>query len=212
MASRAHADDHFYAVEAAQKAFPQLPKQFVVIGHSQDGAAASSAVQRQVIIPMEGYLGAVAVSPVMNILKLPSTWPLLGLFVACLSHTLAGLHIDFNPHDILTDDCARGWNLYLHLEAGVGILFELLLSIELLKPDWMTNFYIQDFVKKTLMPTDNGFSSGLDLDHRSSICSCSGPRQGKKVTGELKVRQAKDLRSNNLGAPDLAPSVSKLPS
>ena len=149
LANPAHADDLFYAVEAAQEAFPQLSKKFVVMGHSQGGAAAWSAAQRQANKPVDGYLGAVAASPVTDFSKLPSTGPLLGLLVASVAHTIAGLHLDFNHRDILTDEGARRWNLYLQLGAGVGVLFELLLGIELLKPDWRTNFHIQEFVRKT---------------------------------------------------------------
>lgn len=63
----AAANDLFYAVEAAQSAFPGLlSKDFVIVGHSIGGGAAWAAAERQAITPVEGYLGAVAGSPVTN--------------------------------------------------------------------------------------------------------------------------------------------------
>ena len=147
LANPAHADDLFYAVEAAQKAFPRLSKEFLVFGHSQGGGAAWAAAQRQAISPVEGYLGAVAAAPVTDISKLPSTGPLLGLVVICVIRTFAGLYPDFNRGDILTEEAVRRWDLYSELEAGLDVAFEFLLGIELLKPDWRSNPHIQDFVR-----------------------------------------------------------------
>jgi pimeloyl-ACP methyl ester carboxylesterase len=62
----AEANDLFYAVEAAQTAFPSLSKEFVVVGHSLGGGAAWAAAERQARIPVEGYLGTIAGSPLTN--------------------------------------------------------------------------------------------------------------------------------------------------
>ncbi|KAL1610621.1 hypothetical protein SLS60_002291 [Paraconiothyrium brasiliense] len=63
LAHPAAANDMFYAMEAAQKAFPELSKQFVTMGHSQGGGAAWATAHRQSITPVEGHLGTVAGSP-----------------------------------------------------------------------------------------------------------------------------------------------------
>ena len=65
-ASPAQADDLFYAVQAAQSAFPNLSKNFVLMGHSQGGGVAWAAAQRQATRPVPGYLGVVAASPLTN--------------------------------------------------------------------------------------------------------------------------------------------------
>ncbi|KAL8709555.1 MAG: hypothetical protein Q9225_007428, partial [Loekoesia sp. 1 TL-2023] len=52
-----HANDVFYAVQAAQTAFKSLTKRFVVVGHSLGGGVAWAAAQRQAVRPVEGYLG-----------------------------------------------------------------------------------------------------------------------------------------------------------
>lgn len=63
----AAANDLFYAVKAAQSAFPGiLSKDLVVVGHSIGGGATWAAAERQATMPVEGYLGAVAGSPVTN--------------------------------------------------------------------------------------------------------------------------------------------------
>ena len=48
---------------SAQAAFPQLSKNLVVIGHSQGEGGAWATAKRQVVKLVDGYLGAVAVSP-----------------------------------------------------------------------------------------------------------------------------------------------------
>ncbi|KAL8860939.1 MAG: hypothetical protein Q9178_002694 [Gyalolechia marmorata] len=68
-ASQAAANDIFYAVEAAQSAFPKLSEDFVVVGHSQGGGAAWAAAERQAQTPVKGYLGAVAVAPLLNFIE-----------------------------------------------------------------------------------------------------------------------------------------------
>jgi pimeloyl-ACP methyl ester carboxylesterase len=62
----AGANDLFYAVKAAQMAFSQLSRSFVVVGHSLGGGAAWGAAERQAVRPVKGYLGAVAGSPITN--------------------------------------------------------------------------------------------------------------------------------------------------
>ncbi|KAL8918033.1 MAG: hypothetical protein Q9172_005583 [Xanthocarpia lactea] len=68
-ASHAAANDLFYAVEAAQSAFPKLSEDFVVMGHSQGGGVAWAAAERQAKTPVKGYLGAVTVAPLLNFIE-----------------------------------------------------------------------------------------------------------------------------------------------
>ena len=67
----ASANDLFYAVQAAQEAFPdKLSKEFVISGHSQGGNSAWASAVRQKNTPVDGYLGVIAGSPVTNITSL----------------------------------------------------------------------------------------------------------------------------------------------
>lgn len=54
-------------MQAAQSAFKVLSKQFVITGHFQGGGAPWEAAQRQFLMPVDGYMGSVAGSPVTNL-------------------------------------------------------------------------------------------------------------------------------------------------
>ncbi|KAL8947669.1 MAG: hypothetical protein Q9222_006076 [Ikaeria aurantiellina] len=152
LASPAHANDLFYAVQAAQATFPGLlSKQFVIIGHSQGGGAAWAAAQRQAVEPVEGYLGAVAASPVTDLLRYPPEGPLFPMMMTFVFHAVRSLNSDFDYRDVLTEAAAKRWDLYLQLKAGVGVGFALLLAggIDLLKPHWAENSYLRNFVTRT---------------------------------------------------------------
>lgn len=107
LSNSSHANDLFYAAQAAQEAFPQLSKQFVIMGHSQGGGAAWGAAQRQVIEPARGYLGAIAASPVTDLFDLPADGPLLGLLVTFVTYVLQQIYPKFNYRDVLTPQAAR---------------------------------------------------------------------------------------------------------
>lgn len=60
----AQGQDLLYAAQAAHSAFSsKLTKDFVVMGHSQGGAAAWGAAQQQLKLKVPGYKGAISVSP-----------------------------------------------------------------------------------------------------------------------------------------------------
>lgn len=107
LAASAGADDIFFAIQAAQEAFADIvSKEFVIMGHSQGGAAAWGSAIRQAQQPVDGYLGAISGSPPTNISGL----------IAILSNqvppTLAflwgeavkALYPTFNESTILTDE------------------------------------------------------------------------------------------------------------
>ncbi|KAL8751124.1 MAG: hypothetical protein Q9199_006634 [Rusavskia elegans] len=133
LANPAHANDLFYSVQAAQAAFPQLSKQSVIMGHSQGGGAAWAAAQRQAVHPVPGYLGAVAGSPVTDLFKLPPRGPLFSILTTFVLYALQSLYPEFDYRDVLTEQAAKRWELYLQLKAGDGVAFSLLLGIDLLK-------------------------------------------------------------------------------
>lgn len=149
LSNPSHANDLVYSVQAAQSAFPQLSQQFVVLGHSQGGGAAWAVAQRQAVEPIRGYLGAIAASPVTNLLDLPDEGPLLGILAMFVVYSLQSLYPKFNYHDILTPQAARRWELYLQLQAGDGVGFALFLCIPILQPNWRQNKYMRDFIART---------------------------------------------------------------
>ena len=148
LSNPSQANDLFYSVQAAQSAFPQLSMEFVVLGHSQGGGAAWAAAQRQAVEPVEGYLGAIAASPVTDLLALPDGGS-LGLVVMFVLYSLQNLYPEFDYHDILTPQAARRWELFLQLQAGDGVSLSLFLGIPILQPSWRQNRFLRDFIART---------------------------------------------------------------
>ena len=168
IANPAHANDIFYAVQAAQAAFTELSSEFIVIGHSQGGGAAWGAAQRQAINPVKGYLGSIALSPVTDVLELPPTDnPLIPLLGAFMAPGINSVYPEFQPKDLFTN---LGWQRFqMYTKAGGcnPVAIELMTGFQLLVDDWMSNPYVVKYVKLTL----NG---------------------GKKIGGPLLVIQGED--------------------
>ncbi|KAL8867324.1 MAG: hypothetical protein Q9174_005737 [Haloplaca sp. 1 TL-2023] len=121
------------------------------MGHSQGGGAAWAAAQRQHDQPVEGYLGAIAASPITNVLNLPPDGPLFELLIAAVFGSLQHLYPEINISDVLTDETLRHWQLYQDLRGGIGVYFELFKNVEkpLLSPHWRQNPQLQDFITRT---------------------------------------------------------------
>ncbi|KAI4137797.1 MAG: hypothetical protein L6R39_007093 [Caloplaca ligustica] len=120
-----HANDVVYAVQAAQQHFRELAKGCFVIGHSQRGGVAWATAQRQTNKPASGYLGAVAIAPLTDILTqlTPAMRELIGAAVEG-QQRLGMVH-----------------------ESGAqmasGIL--LLQGVKLMKDGWTENQYMREF-------------------------------------------------------------------
>lgn len=134
MACLSHANDVIYSVEAAQAAFPELSRKFFVIRHSQGGGAAWATAQRQVARPVPGYLGAVAVSSVSNILEVTGSF--LPIIVVGMCPGLASAFPDFKIIDILAPDSEKRIEAVLQTEAGVVSAAAVLSEEEILQPNW----------------------------------------------------------------------------
>lgn len=150
-ANPAHANDLFYSVEAAQSAFRELSSEFVIMGHSQGGGAAWGAAQRQALKPVKGYLGAIALSPVTDILELPDTGnPLIPVLGAFLTPGIKSLFPEFDPSSIFTK---LGWERFQAYGQARGcnpVAVELLSGFQLLNNDWMQNEFVQKYINITL--------------------------------------------------------------
>lgn len=103
----AAANDVFYAIQATQEAFSHLvSKEFVIMGHSQGGAAAWAAAARQKLDPVDGYLGTIAGSPPTNLSGLiaasdsngPPTLPFL------LAQAVRSLYPSFDDSAMMTPE------------------------------------------------------------------------------------------------------------
>ena len=103
----AQANDVYYSIPAAQAAFPQLSKEFVVIGGSQGGGAAWSFAEKVAAEPIDGYLGTVALHPANRLLDLPHNGPLIPYLLILLAPSLKARYPDFSPAEIFTPEGIR---------------------------------------------------------------------------------------------------------
>ena len=147
MACPSHANDVVYAVQAAQKVFPELSQDFVVIGHSQGGGATWATAQRQAVKPTPGYLGGVAISPATTLIDQPE--PFLSVIGAAITPGLASTFPDFNPADILTENGQRSLAAVEQSGAGVASGIALFIGADggagLMKPKWIENPHVQKY-------------------------------------------------------------------
>ena len=149
-ANPAQAHDVVFAVEAAQKAFAKLSSKFVVMGHSQGGGAAWAVAERQAREPVNGYLGAIPISPVTNFLDLDATNnPRIPLIAMYATRTMEQLYPDFRAQDFFTE---KGWERF-KIEHQIGIyipaLVELLTGFQVLKDGWQDDPFLRRFADLT---------------------------------------------------------------
>lgn len=153
LANPSHANDLFYSVQAAQSAFTTLSKQFVVVGQSQGGGAAWGAAQRQALIPVEGYLGSVASSPVTNFLGIATstefgTQPLIGA-AALIARSLGSVFPGFDLNRILTPRGIQIITLLSEIQGCNPAASEILTVPDLLRPTFSQDFYVQAYQNLT---------------------------------------------------------------
>ena len=140
LANPAQANDVFYGVQAAQAAFRMLSNRFVVVGHSQGGGVAWGAAQRQAKKHVEGYLGAVAGSPVADFIsnldaqKKAHEAP--GYIGALAVRGLQSVFPDFDIRSVLTDEGARRFLLAEEIQGCNPVFAELLGDPAIYKPEW----------------------------------------------------------------------------
>ncbi|KAL8787062.1 MAG: hypothetical protein Q9213_002404 [Squamulea squamosa] len=146
LACPAHADDVVYAVQAAQCAFEEMSKAWVVIGHSQGGGAAWAVAQRQASIPVDGYLGAVAVSPFTTLQGLEEQfYPVIALAMAL---GWADCDVEAKLSDLVTEKGQQILAMIEKLGAGVAASFPLLMDNDLLQPHWQMNRAFRRYLEK----------------------------------------------------------------
>lgn len=141
LASPSQANDVVHAVRAAQSAFPELSKDFVVIGHSQEGGAVWAVAQREATRPTSGYLGAITISPYTNFLIEEGKFS--SLMRAAMCRGIASSFPDFNPAQILTPEREGRVAMMFQTHAGVAAAIALLSGADLLKPGLKQNQYVQ---------------------------------------------------------------------
>ncbi len=145
-AGRAQANDIFYSVQAAQSAFKELSKHFFVIGHSQGGPVAWAAAERQAIEPVDGYLGAVAGSPVTRWLDLAAPGGIASTVVGTfLFRGMASIFPQLKENDIFTTNGVKRYALISEIQGCNGVASELFFDVNIVQANWTQNRYVQAF-------------------------------------------------------------------
>ena len=141
---RAQGNDVAYSILAAQKAFPELSKRFVVVGSSEGGLAAWGFAEKLVSEPMDGHLGTVALSPVTRFLDLPATEAIIPQLLLMMAPSLIANYPHFKPEQIFTPQGQQSLETYIALKGCNTVLFNLP-SQNILKSGWQNNTSIQEY-------------------------------------------------------------------
>ena len=149
LANPSQANDVFYAVQAAQTAFRKLSKRFVVVGNSQGGGVAWGVAQRQKQRPVQGYLGAVAGSPLTNFVAQIDALKAVGYLPALVLRGLQSVYPDFDVGSILTEEGIRRFGLAEEIQ-GCNSVFTTFMSNETLyRPGWQHLPRVEAFQNRT---------------------------------------------------------------
>ena len=140
----AQANDVYYSILAATEAFPELSKDFVVIGSSQGGSAAWAFAQKMATERMDGHLGTVTLSPVTRLLDLPIDEPIFSLLVLCLIPALKANYGPFDPSEILTPEGLESLETMTTLQGCNSTLFQFPMQ-NILKSGWHNNNAVQRY-------------------------------------------------------------------
>ena len=147
MAHPAAANDLVYAVQAAQQAWPELSREFVVIGHSQGGGTAWAVAQRQALKPADGYLGTVAASPVTDALQEGKLQPKPDQRIATTALALDTIFEDFQLSDWLTDRGIKSLEVLQDIQGCQSVATELFYSSATTKVGWNETWSARQFTE-----------------------------------------------------------------
>lgn len=142
----AQANDVAYSIPAAQKAFPELSKRFIVVGSSEGGLAAWGFAERLVSEPMNGHLGTIALSPAIRILNSNATEAIMPQILLLIAPSLIANFPAFKPEQIFTPKGQKVLEAYVALKGCNTVLFNLDLT-NILKGGWQNNPSVQKYQK-----------------------------------------------------------------
>ena len=148
----AEANDMFYAAQAAQRAFPQLSKRFVTMGHSQGGGAAWAAAHRQAEEPVDGYLGTIPMSAVARFLEQAPGVAVNGSSGTAIlvANGLKKVFPEFELSDVLTPAGIERLQLLRAIKGCNAVVSEMFPDInDLVDANWAQNKYIQAYQNLT---------------------------------------------------------------
>ena len=140
----AHANDVAYSIPAAQEAFPELSRRFVVMGSSQGGLAAWGFAEKLIAEPMPGHLGTIALHPVTRVLSLPMTNTIVALLMINVAPSLLANYPNFKLEQIFTESGQEVLEKYQTLK-GCNNVLSTLAADGLMKEHWRDNLTVQQW-------------------------------------------------------------------
>ncbi|MCJ1323914.1 hypothetical protein MMC10_000576 [Thelotrema lepadinum] len=150
LASHILANDVIYSVPAARQAFPQLSRNFVVIGSSLGGGSAWAVAERMAAEPVAGYQGTIALSPMTSVLveaesrHYTSTAYLLVMMIPGIED----LFPNFDRAAVLQAEGLQTLKTYSDVEGGNSVLSHLNTDLHVLKQGWQDDLHIQQWQKE----------------------------------------------------------------
>ena len=145
MTGPAQGSDVVYSVIAAQEAFVELSKDFVIIGSSEGGQAAWAAAEKLYEEPSLSLLGTIAISPLTRLLSLPADGWVMPILVIMLVPSLCQKFHEFKPEDVLTPLGVKTLRTYQELSGCNTLLFQLPNGHDTVRSDWQTNTHVQKY-------------------------------------------------------------------
>ena len=143
LAPPSQAKDVLNAVKAAKAAFSNLSDRWVAIGQSQGGGAVWGIAEIAANLEIPGYLGGVAISPYTSLLN--DDVEVTEILAVNMVPAISTLFPDFQPKEILTGEGERRVQLIHETDAGIASGVLLLSDTAVVKPDWKSNKFIQNY-------------------------------------------------------------------
>ena len=142
----AGANDVVYAVEAAKQAWPELSKEYVVVGHSQGGGVAWGVAQREAHQPTDGYLGTVAASPTVNMVAEANVQRTFQAVVPEMAQAVGSVFPGFELSEWLTERGEMSINLMKEVQGCSSVSTEVLSGgFQNVKAGWNETWYATKF-------------------------------------------------------------------
>ena len=148
IAGQAQGNDLLYSVQAAQQAWPQLSKNFVIMGDAEGGDGAWAVAEMLANNAMPGYLGAIAASPSTSFLSVVESTlgipTILGSILARFAYGVQSVYPSFRFTDWFTDTGVAATQLLLDVQ-GCGSATAVLVPGNAVKSTWRQSWYFNAY-------------------------------------------------------------------
>ncbi|KAI4221216.1 MAG: hypothetical protein L6R36_007065 [Xanthoria steineri] len=146
LACPAQANDVVFAVMAARDVWrEELAREWVVVGHSQGGGVAWAVAGREARRAVEGYLGAVAVSPFTTLRGLEE--PFCSVLGLAMMRGWVEWDAEGRLEDLVTEEGRKRLEVIEEIGAGTAASMPLLLADGLLKDGWRLHTGFGNFLE-----------------------------------------------------------------